>query len=210
MTNATETRVVDTPMPFLSLPNVYDCVVGDYITYATRVERTTMLAWGRLQEDTSRDMNRFFVQNELDGSMLYHYFSDKIDTEAKLAYRLPDAEANTLMRNMPSRSVKEMLGLYEDRDAEDAKFRDIFGTPIQKGDLVTVASTWMGLKLGQVESVINSSYPIKIQTIEKHSTIITAPSNMVCVVPVSRDTIVDIRTMNPLDIYLHYKTRLSA
>jgi hypothetical protein len=206
MTNIAETRVTETPTPFSFLPNVYDCVVGDYITYATRVERTTKLAWGRLQEDTSREMNRFFVQNELDGSMLYHYFSDKLDVNSKFAYRFPDEEMNVLLRELPLRSIKEMLGLYEERNEEESKRRDIFGSPIEAGDLVTFVSRWSGLKLAQVETVSEEGrpLPINVRTLEKNAVSMRVPSDAMALVPVSTEARSLIRAMSPEALFLHY------
>jgi hypothetical protein len=206
MTNIAEIRATETPTPFSFLPNVYDCVVGDYIIYSTRVERTTTLAWGRLQEDTSREMNRFFVRNELDGSMLYHYFSDKLDVDSKFAYRFPDEEMNVLLRELPSRSVKEMLGLYEERDEEEAKRRDIFGSPVEPGDLVMFISRWRGLKLAQVETVSDKGIPIPItvRTLQKDAASMRVPSDDIVLVPVSTEARSLIRAMTPEALFLHY------
>jgi hypothetical protein len=205
MTNIAETRVTETPTPFSFLPNVYDCVIGDYITYATRGEGPVTLGWGRLQEDSSQKLGRFFVQNELDDSMFRHYFFNEINLESKLAYRFPDEKMNLLLRELPSSSVKEMLGLHEERNKEDVTPRDIFGTPIQKGDLVTFVSTWKDMKLGQVAYTVRpTESTIRIQSVERSFASMSVAPNMMAVVPVSQETKMLIQTMDRDELKLHY------
>jgi hypothetical protein len=196
---------ISTPALPLSLPNVYDCVVGDYITYSIQGENPTTLGWGRLQENTSRKTNRLFVRNELDDSMPYHFFSDNFDNDSKLAYRFPDKETNALLRELPSKSVREMLGSRGDYSKEEAKTRDIFGTPIQKGDLVTFAYAWRGVKLGQVIwEVSPRSTIIHVRSIEENSERLALTSDVIAVVPASEEVRASIHAMTPREIYRGY------